>query len=80
MQEVPADFFVDIVSQDNFLTQTLRVFFSNVLDNDEVDRSLRKRSIQLQQCLTRRFNWDFTADVDDEAPVVVEIAEDNPVA
>nr|CAG4650381.1 EOG090X0AVR [Sida crystallina] len=79
MQEVPADFFVDIVSQDNFLTQTLRVFFGNVLENDQLDQRLRKRTLQLQQYLTHRFQWDFSTDLEDDCPVVVELDEDAPV-
>ena len=79
MQEVPGDFFVDIVSQDNFLTHTLRIFFSNVLENERLDKLLRKRAAQLQQYLTHRFQWDFSADLDDDAPVIVELEEDAPV-
>nr|CAG4643412.1 EOG090X0AVR [Ilyocryptus agilis] len=59
MQEVPKDFFVDIVSQNNFLTQTLTIFFGNVLGNEQVDQRLRRRCQQLQQYLTQRFQWDF---------------------
>ena len=74
MQEVPADFFVDIVSQNNFLTQTLKTFFGNVLNNDSVDKQLKKRCQQLKQYVTQKFQWDFDDDEpDDEAPVIVEL-------
>ena len=78
MQEVPGDFFVDIVSQDNFLTHTLRIFFGNVLENELTDQLLKKRCLQLQQYLTHRFQWDFTDELDEDAPVVVELDEAAP--
>ena len=71
MQEIPADFFVDIISQNNFLTQTLKIFFENILENDKVDKKLKKRCNQLKQYVTQTFRWNFDAEQDDEAPVVV---------
>lgn len=72
MQEIPADFFVDIVSQNNFLTQSLGVLFGNILGNDLLEnRLLKRRCLQLKQYVTERFRWDFDAELDDEAPVVV---------
>ena len=74
IREIPQDFFVDIVSQNNFLTGTLQEFFSN-LDSEEVDESLRTRGLKFRQHLTEKFDWDFTSDPEDYAPVVVECAE-----
>lgn len=72
MQEIPADFFVDIVSQNNFLTQSLQVLFGNVLGNDHlINKQLKRRCLQLKQYVTERFKWDFDAELDDEAPVIV---------
>nr|CAG4634981.1 EOG090X0AVR [Alona affinis] len=71
MQEIPADFFVDIVSQNNFLTQTLKIFFENILENDGVDQQLKRRCIRLKQYVTQRFHWNFDAEPEDEAPVVL---------
>lgn len=73
MQEVPSDMFVDIVSSENFLIQTLRVLFDNVLENEEVDIQLKRRTLHLKQFVTQRFQWDFDVEPDDEAPVVVEV-------
>ena len=73
MQEVSPDIFVDIVSSENFLIQTLRVLFQNVLENANVDTRLKKRTSQLKQFVTQRFQWDFDVEPDDEAPVVVEV-------
>ncbi|XP_034643669.1 protein AAR2 homolog isoform X1 [Trachemys scripta elegans] len=74
LSEIPADFFVDIVSQDNFLTSTLQVFFSYTCSTT-VDRTLRKKAEKFKAHLTKKFKWDFEAEPDDCAPVVVELPE-----
>ncbi|NXG36076.1 AAR2 protein, partial [Dromaius novaehollandiae] len=74
LNEIPADFFVDIVSQDNFLTSTLQVFFSYTC-SAAVDRTLRKKAEKFKAHLTKKFKWDFEAEPDDCAPVVVELPE-----
>lgn len=40
-----------------------------------VDGILRKRSEKFKAHLTKKFGWDFEADLDDCAPVVVELPE-----
>ncbi|XP_005512272.2 protein AAR2 homolog [Columba livia] len=72
--EIPADFFVDIISQDNFLTSTLQVFFSYTC-SAAVDGALRKKAEKFKAHLTKKFKWDFEAEPDDCAPVVVELPE-----
>ncbi|XP_032431981.1 protein AAR2 homolog [Xiphophorus hellerii] len=72
--EVPPDFFVDIVSQSNFLTSTLQDFFQ-FATGPGVDSTLRKKAEKFKAHLTKKFRWDFDADMDDCAPVVVEIPE-----
>ncbi|NWQ82614.1 AAR2 protein, partial [Columbina picui] len=72
--EIPADFFVDIISQDNFLTSTLQVFFSCTC-SAAVDGTLRKKAEKFKAHLTKKFKWDFEAEPDDCAPVVVELPE-----
>lgn len=74
IREIPEDFFVDIVSQNNFLTVTLQEFFSN-LESQEVDAVLRSRGLKFRQHLTEKFSWDFTSEPDDYAPMVVEGAD-----
>ncbi|NXX14131.1 AAR2 protein, partial [Podargus strigoides] len=74
LSEIPADFFVDIVSQDNFLTSTLQVFFSCTC-SAAVDGTLRKKAEKFKAHLTKKFKWDFEAEPDDCAPVVVELPE-----
>lgn len=40
-----------------------------------VDGTLRKRAEKFKAHLTKKFRWDFDADLDDCAPVVVELPE-----
>lgn len=40
-----------------------------------VDSSLRKRAEKFKAHLTKKFSWDFDADLEDCAPVVVELPE-----
>jgi len=70
--EIPKDFFVDIVSANNFLTTTLQVFFSNVESSTTVDKKLVEKALRFRQHLTKRFNWDFESEPEEFAPVVVE--------
>ena len=72
MKEVPSDFFIDIISSENFLLQTLRVFFDNVLNNEKVDAQLRRRCSQFKEYVTQTFQWVFDVEPEDEAPVYVE--------
>ncbi|KAK7094011.1 protein AAR2 homolog [Littorina saxatilis] len=74
IREIPEDFFVDIVSQNNFLTTTLHELFSN-LESQDVDATLRSRGLKFRQHLTEKFKWDFTSEPDEYAPVVVESAD-----
>nr|XP_039269262.1 protein AAR2 homolog [Styela clava] len=72
LNEIPKDFFVDVVSSNNFLVSTLTILFSN-LQTEGIDASLQKRGKQFQKYLTKKFKWNFKSEPDDWAPVVVEI-------
>ena len=72
MKEVPSDFFVDIVTSSNFLSTSLNILFSNVKNSQEVDSSLRLKATKFEANVTKKFGWDFTLDLNEEAPVVVE--------
>ena len=71
VHEIPEDFFVDIVSANNFLTTTLQEFFSN-LEAGNGEAKLRRRGQKFREHLTKKFKWDFILEPDDYAPVVVE--------
>ncbi|UMM16342.1 hypothetical protein L5515_013388 [Caenorhabditis briggsae] len=59
LKECPTDFFVDIVSRDNFLTTTLSMLFANVRDSAHGGAELKKKTAQFKQYLTNQFKWDF---------------------
>lgn len=72
VQEIPKDFFVDIVSSNNFLTTTLQMFFSNLESSTSADKKLVDKARRFRLHLTKRFNWDFENEPEEFAPVVVE--------
>lgn len=70
VREIPEDFFVDIVSSDNFLVAVLRSLFENLKDS-EADENLKRRGLKFKEHLEKKFQWDLNADTDEDAPVVV---------
>jgi len=71
--EIPSDFFVDIVTRNNFLTSTLQTFFSTLEDlEDQISPQVLERGRKFKAHLTKKFKWDFDVEPDDCAPVVVE--------
>ena len=79
IREVPGDFFVDIVSSNNFLVSLLTTLFALVRDNSEINSTLKIRMEKFKTSLSLKFNWDFSEIEDGEEldeedrPVVVEI-------
>ena len=71
IREIPSDFFVDIVTSNNFLTTTLYELFQNI-DCENVDSKLQKKSKDFQKHLTDKFKWDFSCEPEEYAPVIVE--------
>lgn len=71
IQEVPRDFFVDIVSSDNFLCGSLGSLFSSVRSCEGVSARLKTKAQRFEENVTRKFGWDFSAVPEDEEPVVV---------
>ena len=74
IREVPNDFFVDIVSSNNFLVTILNRMFAFVRNNgDKVDPRLKSKSDKFQANLSQKFNWIFDDEEDEEdQPVIVE--------
>lgn len=70
LKEIPEDFFVDIVSQNNFLTVTLHELFCN-LEMADVDPQLQNRALKFKKHLTETFQWDFSSEPKDFEPVIV---------
>jgi len=75
-REIPEDFFLDIVTRENFLTSTLCSLFVNVAEADSLDVALKNKAEKFKTYLTKKFKWNFDeTDLDDEQPVVVELSE-----
>ncbi|XP_071479373.1 protein AAR2 homolog [Diadema antillarum] len=72
LREIPEDFFVDIVSSDNFLTITLRELFIN-MNASTAEGALKEKGRKFKKNLTKKYNWDFDEEPEDEAPVVVDL-------
>lgn len=73
MQEVPEDFFVDIVSCNNFLVTCLTDLFANLKENEDALTQLKTRAISFENHLTKKFGWSFDDNADEEfAPVIVD--------
>ena len=70
IQEVPEDFFTDIISRQNFLVHTLHILFTN-LEDDDVPSSLKQRGTLFKSHLIQKFKWDFSEEPDEYAPTVV---------
>jgi len=73
MQEVPEDFFVDIISQNNFLVSSLSDLFANVREHEDMSPLLRQKAISFENHLTKKFGWDFSQEDEEYAPTVVEL-------
>jgi len=71
MLEVPEDFFVDIVSSNNFLVSALTDLFANIREQDDSLNQLKMRAISFENHLTKRFGWTFSEDDEEFGPVVV---------
>ena len=73
MVEVPEDFFVDIISCNNFLVVSLTNLFANIRES-EAGEQLKSRAISFENHLTKKFGWCFDEEADDDySPVVVEL-------
>ncbi|XP_043237426.1 protein AAR2 homolog [Amphibalanus amphitrite] len=71
IQEVPEDFFTDIISKENFLVHTLHILFTN-LEEEDVPTGLRQRGMLFRQHLMQKFKWDFSEEPDEYAPTIVD--------
>ena len=73
LQEVPTDFFVDIISCNNFLVSSLTNLFANI-NEYEASPDLKSKALSFENHITRKFGWSFAEEADDEnCPVIVEL-------
>lgn len=67
----PRDFFVDIVTKNNFLTITLTNLFTNIETTVDVGRPLKEKALKFKNYLTKYYKWNFDSVSDDCLPLVV---------
>ena len=75
IQEIPADFFVDITdSKNNFLVANLGTLLMNCESSGQ--DALCERARKFKKHLESKYEWEFSLEEDDEdAPVVVELGD-----
>eukprot|EP00055_Hartaetosiga_balthica_P005444 m.15971 g.15971 ORF g.15971 m.15971 type:complete len:394 (-) comp4551_c0_seq1:123-1304(-) len=84
MNQVPSDFFIDVLSNNNFLCSTLKDFYERLdaaVFGEEVDNTVRKNLMKaatsLKKLILDRFGWDVSDGGDDDGeddPIVVHLA------
>ena len=72
LQQIPSDFFVDILSANNFLVSVLHVLFTNVQTTRNINSVLQARCDKFQKYLTSKFGWDFMSEPVEWSPTVVQ--------
>eukprot|EP00043_Microstomoeca_roanoka_P003494 m.44128 g.44128 ORF g.44128 m.44128 type:complete len:170 (+) comp12084_c0_seq3:872-1381(+) len=79
MEQTPPDFFVDIVTSNNFLVQALQSLFLRIREADGARPDVRAEAEKLKTKLTAHFGWSFESGEDDEddedGPTVVHMDE-----
>jgi len=75
MKEVPSDFFVDIVSCNNFLSDSLTSLFATIKNSPEVNSQLKEKANKFEANVTKKFGWDFSAELSEDAPTIVETSD-----
>eukprot|EP01118_Nematostelium_gracile_P007199 TRINITY_DN2330_c0_g1_i2.p1 TRINITY_DN2330_c0_g1~~TRINITY_DN2330_c0_g1_i2.p1 ORF type:complete len:241 (+),score=71.28 TRINITY_DN2330_c0_g1_i2:312-1034(+) len=75
LEQVPKDFFVDILSGNNFLRKAFEDFFA-IVDDPKTDNQIKKRADNLKHAIENRFGLiiqtgQYEEDGED-APVIVE--------
>lgn len=77
LKEMPEDFFVDIISKNNFLLVNLHNFFDNINEVNSQDGHLMKglyeKSIKFKNYIIQRFGIDFEETPDEYAPVICDM-------
>eukprot|EP00056_Hartaetosiga_gracilis_P022432 m.30410 g.30410 ORF g.30410 m.30410 type:complete len:388 (+) comp9638_c0_seq1:245-1408(+) len=83
LNQVPSDFFIDILSSNNFLVACLQGFFERLEEVDEMGfetemerKHLFKQATLVDKLIQDRFGWNVRERPEDDEPVVVEGVKD----
>lgn len=72
LQVAPQDFFGDDLTSHNFVSNLLKGLFE-MLDDENLDRELKRYGKFLKKFVEKRFNWKLDDMEDEECPVVVDM-------
>ena len=72
LKHTPDDFFIDNLSKNNFLTTSLKNLFSNLEECPGACKDLVSRGLKFRDALTKKYSWDFSSELDEFAPTVVD--------
>ncbi|XP_065883432.1 protein AAR2 homolog isoform X2 [Dysidea avara] len=72
LKHTPDDFFIDNISKDNFVTVSLKNFFSNLEECPGACKDLVSRGLQFRDTLAKKYSWDFNSELDEFAPTVID--------
>ncbi|CDW55333.1 AAR2 protein [Trichuris trichiura] len=72
LKMTPQEFFVDIVSSNNFLAMALFNFFLLIDSSDSASVQLKRKSAKFKNALSAKYGWDFDSVPDEYQPVIVE--------
>ncbi len=64
---------MDIVSNNNFLVSILHQLFSTAASNPEVEPRLKALAKRFETNLNKKFGWDFQQELEEDAPVIVDL-------
>lgn len=77
LEEIPEDFLVDIVANNNVIYKSMKEFFVTLeLIKNDVNGALFCKADRFKSKLTSKYGWDFSnleLDDDEDAPVVVQL-------
>jgi len=73
LEQVPEDFFDDLVTGNNFLTKVLKNFFE-LTEDPQMDSKVLERASNLKKYVEKRFKIVLESmEEDEDAPVIVEL-------
>lgn len=75
IEEIPGEFFWDIVSKDCYIYVKLKNLFRSILSS-KTDGRLKAKVTRFKHAISEKYNWDFTLgdeDSEDEHPVIVDL-------
>ncbi|XP_043469888.1 protein AAR2 homolog [Leptopilina heterotoma] len=73
---IPEEVLYDIVASNNFVYHNLRLLFSNIEANTDVDVRLKSEAVRMRDRISSKFTWDFSnlqEEGEEDCPVIVNL-------